>query len=356
MDRVGLFLFLLLMVACKDEVVEDIPEYDPGAYQLDVGDFPPPAIPADNALTVEKVALGRMLFHDPVLSRDLSQSCADCHIQTDGFSDTRQFSLGVDQLPGQRNAMALFNLAWHKNGFFWDGRSPTLRHQALQPIQDPLEMHETLPNVVAKLSAEKTYRDQFIRAFGDEEITPERIALAIEQFEITLVSNNSKYDKFLRGELALSPAEERGRLLYFSEFDPRGIEKGAECFHCHGGFNFTNDLFMNNGLDEESDFTDLGLFEVTENPGDKAKFKVPSLRNIAVTPPYMHDGRFSTLRDVLEHYDHGVKYSSTVDILMQYNLDPGLGLSDEDLDDLEAFLHTLTDEEFLNETSFHSPF
>ncbi|MCB0662653.1 MAG: cytochrome-c peroxidase [Saprospiraceae bacterium] len=351
-----LLLGCLLLFSCKDEVIDNPPVYDPSPYSLEWGDFPAPDLPADNALTVEKVKLGKMLFHDKTLSRDLSQSCADCHIQGDGFSDIRQFSIGVDQMPGRRNAMALFNLAWHKNGFFWDGRSPTLRHQALQPIQDPLEMHETLPNVVAKLSAIEAYRDQFIRAFGDEEVTTDRIALAIEQFEITMVSNNSKYDRFLRGEEVLTEAEERGRQLYFAEFDPRGIEKGAECFHCHGGFNFTNDLLMNNGLDEESNFTDLGLFEVTNNSGDRAKFKVPSLRNIAVTPPYMHDGRFATLREVLEHYDHGVKYSSTVDILMQYNLDPGLGLSNEDLDDLEAFLHTLTDDAFLENEVFASPF
>jgi cytochrome c peroxidase len=356
MERLSYLLLILVFVACKDEVVEDLPEFDPSPYILDVGDFPNPQIPADNQLTVEKVKLGKMLFHDRSLSRDLSQSCADCHIQSDGFSDTRQFSIGVDQLAGRRNAMALFNLAWHRNGFFWDGRSPSLRDQALQPIQDPLEMHETLPNVVAKLSAEKDYRDQFIRAFGDETVTSDRIALALEQFELTLVSKNSKFDKFQRGEVTLSPEEERGRQLYFSEFDPRGIEKGAECFKCHGGFNFTNDFYMNNGLDQEEDFTDLGLFEFTGNPGDKAKFKVPSLRNIAVTPPYMHDGRFATLREVLEHYDHGAKYSSTVDILMQYNLDPGLGLTPQDMDDLEAFLHTLTDEEFLESEEFASPF
>jgi cytochrome c peroxidase len=336
--------------------MEETPEYDSSPYILDYGDFPAPNLPADNELTAQKVELGRMLFFEKDLSGDGTQSCADCHLQADGFSDKRQFSIGIDQIAGRRNAMALVNLAWHEAPFFWDGRSPTLRDQALLPIQDPIEMHETLENVVDKLSKAKIYTDQFIRAFGDNEITPERIAMAIEQFEITLVSNNSKYDQFLRGEATLTESEERGRKLFFGEFDARGIEKGAECFHCHGGFNFTNDFFMNNGLDSDAEFSDLGLYEVTQKSGDKAKFKVPTLRNIAQTAPFMHDGRFQTLREVLEHYNDGAKYSSTVDILMMNNLEPGLGLSEEDLTDLENFLHTLTDQDFLNNPKHASPF
>lgn len=239
---------------------------------------------------------------------------------------------------------------------FWDGRASTLRAQALKPIQDPLEMNETLPNVVAKLSAEKRYTDQFIRAFGDAGVTPERIALAIEQFELTMISNNSKYDRYLRGETPLSDAEERGRVLFFSEFDPFGSSKGGECFHCHGGHNFTNDEYMNNGLDTDASMTDEGRRNVTGDPADRGRFKVPSLRNIALTPPYMHDGRFATLEEVIDHYNSGVKSSQTVEFILQYNLQPGgLQLTTQDKSDLAAFLKTLTDPEFVNNPEFEKP-
>ena len=224
------------------------------------------------------------------------------------------------------------------------------------PIQDPLEMNETLENVVAKLEESKIYKDQFIRAFGDDEISSERMGLAMEQFMMTLLSLNSKYDQFLLGTASLSESETRGKDLFFTEFDPTGQQKGGECFHCHAGVNFTNNQYMNNGLDYEADFADDGYSSVTENPADRAKFKVPSLRNITVTAPYMHDGRFETLNQVLEHYNRHVKASSTIDEAMQYNLDPGLQLNEQDISDLKAFLLTLTDESFLNNPEYASPF
>ncbi|MCE7921971.1 MAG: cytochrome-c peroxidase [Haliscomenobacteraceae bacterium CHB4] len=356
-------LFLLILsaigiLACDSKDPVDPPAvYDPTPFNLVVGDFPAPDIPADNKLTVAGVQLGRMLFYEKMLSKDGSQACADCHQQKDAFSDIRRFSIGVEGLPGKRQAMAIMNLAWHHNGLFWDGRAPHLRDQALKPIQDPLEMNEKLPQVVAKLEADKRYTDQFIRAFGDATVTPERMGLALEQFMFTMVSNNTKYDKWKNGSATLTDSEERGRILFFSEFNPFGTERGAECFHCHAGFNFTNDEFMNNGLDTDAEQTDEGRQKVTGNPLDKAKFKVPSLRNIALTPPYMHDGRFATLEEVIDHYDHGVKASATVDELMQYNLQPGgLQLTAQDKADLVAFLKTLTDESFLNEPAFKSPF
>jgi cytochrome c peroxidase len=348
----------LLWIACKPEpVVVDPPIYDPTPYEMELGDFPPPNLPSDNTLTKAGVQLGRMLFYEQKLSRTGTQACADCHLQKDGFSDIRRFSIGVEDLPGTRQAMAAFNLAWHTNGFFWDGRAPLLRDQALLPIQDPLEMNETLANVVSKLQAEQMYRDQFIRAFGDDSVSSERMSLAMEQFMLTIVSHESKYDKFLRGDLTFSPSEQRGFDLFFSEFDPFGTERGGECFHCHAGINFTNNKFMNNGLDAEADFTDMGRFKVTQNPDDRALFKVPSLRNIALTPPYMHDGRFATLEEVLDHYNTGAKSSSTVDPIMQFNLQPGgLQLSAQDKADIIAFLHTLTDTEFVNKAEYQSPF
>lgn len=351
-----LLLMTSLFVGCnKDE--DPKAEYDPTLYVLDFGQFPNPNLPADNLPTNAGVELGRMLFYEKALSRDRTMACADCHLQKDMFSDIRQFSIGVDNLPGKRQAMPVFNIAWHKNGMFWDGRAPKARDQALKPIQDPLEMHETLENAVAKLDAMQSYRDQFVRAFGDDAITAERMGLAIEQFEFTIISNHSNFDHFMEGAITLTESEERGRVLFFREFDPFIGQKGGECFHCHGGFNFTNDQFMNNGLDTDADATDLGRFMVTHDPADKSRFKVPSLRNVALTPPYMHDGRFATLEEVIEHYATGVKPSSTVDDILFHNLEPGgLQLTTQDKADLVAFLKTLTDESLKTNELFSSPF
>ncbi len=348
-------LTVLAMTGCRPDPIEPA-VYNPTPFVLDIGDFPDPQLPADNPLTIAGVELGRMLFYEKDLSRDRSQACADCHIQQDGFSDIRRFSVGVEGLDGKRQAMPVMNLAWHYNGLFWDGRAPQVRDQALKPIQDPLEMNETLEGAIAKLAANKKYRDQFIRAFGDDNITSPRMGLAMEQFMFTMVSKDSKYDKWNRGEVTLTPEEENGRKLFFAEFDPTGTGRGGECFHCHAGHNFTNDEFMNNGLDTDAEFTDTGREKVTMNPFDRAKFKVPSLRNIAKTPPYMHDGRFVTLEAVLDHYDHGAKNSSTVEFLMQYNIQPGgLGLTAQEKSDIIAFLHTLTDDVFLNNPAYKAP-
>jgi len=336
---------------------EDPIIFDTTAYPISIGDFPDPEFPTDNIPTREGVKLGRMLFYEKKLSKGNTQSCADCHRQQHSFSDSLQFSLGVETMPGKRQAMAIMNLAWHANGMFWDGRSPSARDQALRPIQDPLEMNETLENVVNKLKLEKKYRDQFFRAFGDELITKERIGKAIEQFEFIMISNNSKFDRSKRGEITLSESEERGRKLFFTEFDPSGLNKGAECFHCHGGFNFTNDEYMNNGLDLLESQKDNGREEQTKIAGDHAKFKVPSLRNIALSFPYMHDGRFKTLEEVVDFYNSNVQGSPTVDPLMQYNLQKGgLGLNSEEKSDLVAFLKTLSDADFLTNPNFKNPF
>ena len=346
-----------LFAACDPkEPVETPATYDSTPYDLKIGDFPTPELPADNKLTVAGVQLGRMLFYEKMLSKDGSQACADCHKQQDAFSDIRRFSIGVEKLPGDRQAMAVMNLAWHQNGLFWDGRAPHVRDQALGPIQNPLEMNETLPNVVTKLSAEKKYPDQFIRAFGDATVNPERVSLALEQFMLSVISNNSKYDQYLQGSAILTAEEERGRVLFFTEYDPFGSTKGMECFHCHAGHNFTNDEFMNNGLDTDSSMTDEGRKKVTNDPADRGRFKVPSLRNIEHTAPYMHDGRFATIEEVIDHYDHGVKNSSTVEFILQYNLQPGgLQKTAQDKADLVAFLKTLTDNDFLNNTAFARP-
>ncbi|MDQ3017288.1 MAG: cytochrome-c peroxidase [Bacteroidota bacterium] len=220
-NYIGISLIACAMVvwmACgKDEPVVT---QDTTPYILEIGHFPPPLLPQDNLPTEAGVKLGRMLFYEKALSKDGSIACADCHQQKDMFADIRLFSIGVDQLPGRRQAMPVFNLAWHIRGFFWDGRVTTLREQALHPIQDPLEMNESLENVVARLDEQKIYQDQFTRAFGTPDVTADRIGLAIEQFELTIVSVDSKYDRFLAGHEQLSPAEERGRVLFFQNADP----------------------------------------------------------------------------------------------------------------------------------------
>lgn len=354
-----LFAGLLFITSCKkdDELPSDPVTIDETPYLFQYGNLPRPDLPTDNLLTEQGVQLGRMLFYETMLSKDNSQSCASCHQQQDGFSDRRQFSIGVEMLPGKRQAMPVFNLAWHSNEFFWDGRARLLRDQALKPIQDPLEMNETLENVIAKLSDSEMYRDQFIRAFGADEITEERIALALEQFMLSIVSYDSKYDKYLAGEVVLTESEERGRILFETEYNPFFPEfSGADCAHCHGGANFENDQYMNNGLDTDENITDIGREEVTKAPEDRAKFKVPSLRNVAVTAPYMHDGRFQTLEEVIDHYNEGIQESSTADPTVLNTKETGLLLSDQDKEDLLNFLKTLTDEPFLTEEAYKSPF
>jgi len=332
------------------------PEYDDTPYELDYGRFAEPDM-TDNPLTVEGVKLGRMLFYETLLSKDNSISCGSCHIQQDGFSDPAQFSAGVDGSLGKRQAMPIFNMLWHTNEFFWDGRAHLLRDQSLMPIQDELEMKETLENVISKLSATTTYPAQFIRAFGDAEITSERMSLAMEQFMNSIISNQSKYDKFLDGQATLTESEERGRVLFSAEYNPGFPEiSGADCAHCHGGNNFDNNRYMNNGLDADGDQDDIGREAVTGEPRDRAKFKVPSLRNIELTAPYMHDGRFQTLEEVIDHYDHGIVISETVDPALVFSAQTGLQLTEQDKINLINFLKTLTDEEMIADERFSDPF
>ncbi len=351
-----IIVFGAILIQCTPDEVETPATYSASPISFNYGGLPTPDLPTDNILTDEGIKLGRMLFYETLLSKDNTQACASCHQQKDGFSDFNQFSKGVEGKFGERQAMPIFNMAWHYNGFFWDGRAPLLRDQALRPIQDPLEMNETLPNVIQKLSNTKKYSDQFIRAFHDGKINELNISLALEQFMMSIVSYDSKYDRFTSGQATLTEQEERGRQLFFAEFDPFGNRKGAECFHCHAGPNFTNDKFMNNGLDIESEFKDFGREKVTNNVDDRAKFLTPSLRNIELTGPYMHDGRFKTLEEVINHYNEHVKPSPTVEFILQYNLKPGgLKLNEQDKSDLLAFLKTLTDQSYINNTNYSKP-
>jgi cytochrome c peroxidase len=305
--------------------------------------FPQPDLPRDNPLTGEGVALGGKLFFDRRLSGDDTESCARCHHPNSAFTEPRRFSRGIDGDLGTRNAMALENLAW-KDYFFWDGRAKTLREQVLQPIQNPIEMHETLANVVAKISADKDYPRLFQNAFGSPEISSDKIARALEQFLLVQVSFDSKYDRVMNGQTNFTAQEQRGFELFNTEYDPYHGQFGADCFHCHGGPLLQSQDFANNGLD--SAFTDLGRYKITKRAGDAGKFAVPSLRNVAVTPPYMHDGRFRTLEEVVEHYCTGMKRSATLDPNLAKHPDGGVPLSTDDKKALVAFLKTLTDEKF----------
>ena len=316
-------------------------------FRLQVSDrLPKIKLPQDNPLTEEGVALGRELFQDARLSRRNAQSCASCHEAQKSFTDGRSYSLGVNGTAGRRNAMPLVNLAW-ADEFFWDGRAKTLREQVLMPIQDAHEMNESLEAVRAKLGADQAYSRKFAAAFGSEEITSERIALALEQFLLTLVSQDSKFDRAARKLTELTPLEQRGLKLFVTEHDPARGLRGADCFHCHGGNLFSNQQFMNNGVRDFS--SDAGRMEVTGRESDRGKFKVPTLRNVALSAPYMHDGRFQTLEEVVEHYNSGVQRTRTLDPNLAKHPESGLGLTGDDKKALVAFLKTLTDENFTQE-------
>lgn len=347
---------ILVFAGCADEPTSTEVKYDPTAYNLDIGNFIAPSIAEDNQLTIQGINLGRMLFYEKMLSKDGSMSCASCHRQEHAFTDTAQFSTGVRGELGGRQAMAIFNTAWHDNEFFWDGRAHLLRDQSLKPIQDQLEMDESLENVLVKLNQSQKYKDQFKRAFGSEEITSERMSLAMEQFMNSIVSHNSKYDQYLAGEQTLTASEQRGMDLFFREYNQFFPDSsGADCAHCHSGDNFSNNQYMNNGLDGDNP-TDVGRSKVTENANDIGKFKVTSLRNIEVTFPYMHDGRLKTLEEVVAHYNTGLKASATLDPALEQTRGTGLMLDQQDVQDIVAFLKTLTDEDLLINPDYSDPF
>jgi cytochrome c peroxidase len=313
-------------------------------YRLNISErLPKVSLPADNPITEEGVALGRRIFHEVRLSRNNSQSCATCHDQKRAFTDGDRVSVGSEGQVGKRNAMALVNLAWSRE-FFWDGRAKSLREQVLMPIQDAHEMNESLERVVSKLEKESAYRESFERAFGAHEITPDRIARALEQFLLTLVSQESKFDRAARRLTELTAEEKRGLKLFVTEFDPARNLRGADCFHCHGGNLFSNQQFLNNGLAPRSG--DIGRMEVTGQESDRGKFKVPTLRNVALTAPYMHDGRFATLEEVVDHYNGPLHRSPTLDPNLAKHPTEGLQLSAADKAALVSFLKTLTDEGF----------
>ena len=324
------------------------------------------SVPQDNPFTTEAFELGRRLFYDVRLSGEDSMSCASCHRQELAFTDGLAKPVGLhgDELPF--SSMSLVNLLWGSRHFFWNGRATTLEEQVLLPVQDPKEMDQPLDDLMAELKADREYRRLFGIAYG--EISVENTAKALATFLRLLISDNSRYDQYLRGEIKLTREEERGRKLFMAHPDVKVSLRGGNCIDCHSqfltsGFADGFDGFSNNGLDTDADLQD-GLMATTGNTAHKGMFKVPTLRNIAATGPYMHDGRFETLEAVMAHYNHGIKPSKTLSplILEADNLerDPtaarGLNLESEEVDAIIAFLHTLTDERFLTDPRFSDPF
>jgi cytochrome c peroxidase len=330
------------VVSCKVDFPLDNDQ--PPVYDINFRyptDFPAPVYNFENnALSEDGFVLGRKLFYDMRLSRDSTVSCGSCHQQVSAFAHSNHnFSHGIEGQFTKRNSPGLFNLAWHSS-FMWDGGINHIEVQPAAPITNAIEMDETLENVVAKISADAGYRQLFANAFGDEEVTTQRMFRAISQFQAMLISDSSKYDAYLRGESTLTPQEANGLALF-----------RQHCESCHAEPLFTDHSFRNNGLPVEPTLNDWGRMGITQNPADSLKFKVPSLRNIGFTYPYMHDGRFATLEEVVDHYRSGIVASPTLDS----QLVGGINLTNTERDELILFLGTLNDEAFINDPRFAEP-
>lgn len=297
-------------------------------------------LPYDNPLTVEGVALGKRLFYEPALSGDGTLSCASCHTQEFAFSDPRNFTTVSGN---QRNSMPLFNLAF-QHYFFWDARALSLELQAFEPVNAHQEMNSDWRTVTARLQADAEYPTLFRQAFGSPVVDSLRVAYALAQFERTLLSFDSRFDRFRYGgeSSALSAQEERGWKLFTGK---------GNCADCHMPPLFTDGRVVDIGLDAEP--ADKGLGERTGIAWHNGRFKTPSLRNVAVTPPFMHDGRFATLDEVMDFYATGVHvHSPTLDVHMRPWVKGEVLLTRQDRKDLVAFLQALTDSTFLNDPAF----
>lgn len=335
MRRIALWaaLLLLALVSCRPPEEEG---YRPTPYVLPTPLFFPSTnnIPADNPMTEEGVALGEKLFFDSHLSTlnsQFSTCCASCHHPEHSFEFGPKGTL--EHLGTQHTMLPLINLAWNTTGLGWTGQVKTLEDMVYLAYTDPAEINADTAEVARRLRQSETYPTLFKKAFGTEEISFLLVEKAIAQYVRSLVFADSKFDRYLRGEEQLSQDELNGYLLFVTE-------NGADCFHCHGGGSnalFTTNLLYNNGLD-------------TEGHGD---FKAPTLRNIALTAPYMHDGRFSTLDEVIDFYSEGVQYSEQISPLMHHVMQGGVQLTDQEKAQLKAFLQTLTDNTYTTNDGLH---
>lgn len=311
-----------------------VPFIVPQGWPAPVYDF------SKNPLTEEGIALGKKLFYDERLSRDGNFSCGSCHQQFGAFATyDHSLSHGISNSQTTRNAPGLFNLAWQKE-FMWDGGINHLDLQPLAPITASNEMGETIENVIGKLRNDKEYRKLFKRAFGDETINTQRMGKALSQFLLLLVSSNSKYDKVMRGEAVFILPEQLGYEIF-----------QKKCTGCHAEPMFTDYRYRNTGIPEDPFLKDQGRMKITGNPKDSLKFKVPSLRNVALTFPYGHDGRFFSLMNVFEHYRKNMVVNAATDSLLTGKLP----LSNYEIGQLTAFLYTLTDSSFVKDPRFAAP-
>lgn len=364
---------LVILNSCnQQDVIELIPVDKTTPYQIEIPfGFPTILnIPEDNPMTVEGIELGRYLFYDGRISGnsdpEKQMSCATCHLQENAFEcgiDHPEFidgkTRGVTGIPTPHYMLPLFNQVWNHSGYLWNGAvradnpDPILRNiEALtyMSIIAPHEMNSDTLSAVKSIQNIPGYPEMFKKAFGSKDVTIDRMGKAIAQFIRTFISANSRFDQYLRGETQLTPSELNGYVLFVTE-------EGADCFHCHGGGGnplFTTHLFYNNGKD--SIFDDpRDRFSVTGDPMMHGAYKAPSLRNIGLTAPYMHDGRFKTLDEVIDFYSAGLVNSPYVDPLMHYITYGGTGLTYSEKADLKAFLLTLTDEGFIKNPALSKP-
>lgn len=334
-----IILAVMLLNSCKKDDAEK-----PFTGVFLPANFPAPQYDLSlNPITENGFKLGKKLFYERMLSRDTTIACADCHISYAAFSHPdHATSHGIDSQFGKRNAPAIQNMIWRKS-FFWDGGVPNLDLVPLNPIQNPVEMDETPGTVLNRLRNHPEYPGLFKDAFGTDEISTARFLQALSQFMGMLVSANSRYDHYIRKEAnGILSVEELAGLETFKQ----------KCASCHATDLFTDERYRNNGI--LNDFSlDKGRNEVSTLPEDIGKFKVPSLRNLSATAPYMHNGKFKTIQSVLDHYASGVKNSPTLDpLLRQSDGTLGIPLSAEEKSNLIAFLKTLTDEDFLRDARF----
>ena len=341
-NRKKLIIMLLLLFgigACKKAEELDIMEFV-GFRKPEY--FPEPTYSfAITPLSKESFELGRKLFHEGMLSRDNSISCASCHISQNAFTHHgHDVSHGIDDKLGIRNSISLTNLAW-STSFFWDGGVQQLDLSAIVPIHNELEMDENLDNITKKLQATSQYPALFGKAFGTKTITSNHILKALSHFMVSLVSDNSKYDQVKRNETSFTTEEDNGYNVFL-----------AKCNSCHREPLFTDYSFRDNGLGINP-AQDLGRYEITLREEDKLKFKVPTLRNLQYTAPYMHDGRIYTLEGVLEHYSKEVVHTPNLDPILKEH--KGIPLTNKEMQVLLAFLNTLNDESFVTNKAFSQP-
>lgn len=363
-----LAILIIAVESCREpELV-----YAPTPYEIKIPRFFPTRmnIPADNPMTVEGVDLGRYLFYDGRLSGrthpDSLMSCGTCHLQENSFECgiahpefTGGFTHGLTGIQTPHVMLPLINLVWNETGYFWSGTVYNANEDASKRrIEDivrmgviaPHEMASDTNRVKAMIQQIPGYPELFEKAFGSRTVTFHNIAKAIAQFVRTLTSSNSKFDRYMRGEEQLDSRELNGFVLFMTE-------DGADCFHCHGGDGnplFTTNLFYNNGKDEV--FNDpRDRFSVTADPADIGAYKAPTLRNIELTAPYMHDGRFQTLEEVIDFYSHQIVWSPYVHPLMHHVQDGGIQLLPSEKADLIAFIKTLRDDDFLTNPAFSKP-